>query len=360
MTHIKISVILLTKSVFIRMIIAQSSACLSNDLLLSYGFIQSPVVVTQSSVCKSYYNNNGSCVNTTKTVAYLSAIQSWYKNQSVNAHNYVNMYKNVSVFWQVVNGYLQIPTLSIVLPAHVTSILVAITADQFNNANLWIQNLQQQAQKAIDPCFQTLANITNGIYCGLTSNNSFSQGSPDAEFPHSISMTLQGNASTIGPAMSVCLPLIDNYCTLSFGVSIYTQLLPFNLTFNWTDHGLQLADCLNFQAIINCTTPNCTSLSNGYLTSMFYTNWIPFIPSTNSIDNLGNYLSSFSNTTAFAPPNSRPVGKGIKLNNSTVFPAEDFYLSGLNSGMPVSSYLSSVVLTSALVLFSNAFFFVRV
>ena len=306
--------------------------CPSSIFLNSFGFLLNPNPVNQTTICPIFYSNNGSCVDVSTTRVYLNQVQNWFQQQSKNAFNYSDLYKKVSVYWRVINGFVSTPSLTSVLPSNIPQILTKLTNNLWNNADLSIQNRQLTNSNAVSPCFQVLANLTNGIYCGITSNNRLFYQNGSAKYPNSIPITIPVNSSKIGTSLQTCLPLIDNYCSLSFGLSISDLKLPFNITFDWGDGGLQMSDCQTYQTLINCTSANCTNTLNNMLVDLFYTNWVPFVPSAVSIVQLQNYLSQFDNSTIYQPIPSRPSGMGIQLVTSPVGTPIDFYISGVGSG----------------------------
>lgn len=314
--------------------------CFSQQLLASYGFSSITPFVSQNGICTAYYSNNGTCVGPGATQTYLNSVQLWINAQSVNAYSFTRMFKKVFVFWNVIQGYVSQPSLNSVMKSNVPYVLDAMVSKYYTNADTWVQNIQSKATQSIDPCFQAIANITNGIYCGITSNNTFDINSASKSYPNSVPLTIQANATYVGSALQVCLPLIDVYCSITYGVSITTTDLPFNFTYNWTDGGISLADCQRLQTNLACNKSSCNDDTNSYLTSNFVTSWIRFVPSAYAQQVMSEYLMYFSNATNFTAIASRPTGIGIGLLTGTFGMQEDFYSSGVYSGQNVTNYLN--------------------
>lgn len=315
--------------------------CFSQQLLGAYGFSSIAPFVSQTGVCTPFYSNNGTCVTPEATQSYLNSMQVWTTAQSVNAYRFTVMFKKVFVFWSVVQGYVSEPNLNSVIKSNIPFVLDAMVAKYYTEANTWVQSIQLKGTQAIDPCFQAIANITNGIYCGITSNNTFDLNAASPSYPNSIPVTLQANATYVGSALQVCLPLIDVYCSVTYGVSISTNELPFNFTYNWTDGGVSLADCQRLQANLACNKSSCNDDTNNYLTSNFATNWIRFVPSAHAQQAMNEHLMYFNNETVFAPIASRPAGIGVGLVAGQSGMQEDFYSSGVYSGQSATRYLGS-------------------
>ena len=139
--------------------------------------------------------------------------------------------------------------------------------------------------------------------------------------------------------MSKCLPLIDNYCVLTYGLSI-TDSATFNRTVNWADNGLSRQDCVTLQANNNCTTADCKTSTYSILVNNFNSEDMPFVRDPADIQALYKFLkqNTIQQPTAYVPV-SKNVSVGVVL--SPVAGGGEFVQFGGKAGFDVGTFSGS-------------------
>lgn len=307
-----------------------SNSCPPKKVLLTLGLTPLPVSIDPSPVCNYYYSSNGSCVNSNQTKLYMNSATSFLQLQALNAVSFFALYTNALLYWQIINGWATLSSDS--NSPSILSSLLNLASSVLTNIVTWVNTYSNKQPLIVENCFNIIANITNGAVCILTSNSTANLGPADFLYPVNVPVTLYPNVTAVGGQLQTCLPLIDTYCSLIYGISVFSHSLPFNLTFNFSDGGLTNIQCRKIQYLINCTTISCNTTLNGILVDMFYTNWVRFVPSAASVASLSAYFSAFSNLTAYLSVPSSPVGVGIKLASLQNDFGNDFYSAGLLSG----------------------------
>ena len=175
------------------------------------------------------------------------------------------------------------------------------------------------------------------MYCAVSSNQFFDNATAPKVGGY---IALTADPASNGDALAACLPLIDIYCAVVWGISVSNTSLPFNITFNFTnfaDGGVKQADCAALRTANGCTTATCLASKRTTLVNLFVTNRIPFIPGGASITSLGTFFNGTQNATAYtAVQQTIPTG-GIEMNAGASTNA-NFVSIGMSSGQPSQTY----------------------
>jgi hypothetical protein len=309
--------------------------------------VQTQATVVNNGTCKNYYATNGACVNPGHLINNLNNNNAWLVRRALDANNFALQFVNASVYFAqqqgVINSLTQAPTSPSTFLSSVGNFFTNLAnkaMSLFSTLVGWVQSLFMKNLGAINDCFQAWANITNGIYCVSTSNNNVTSSIVQSSTQNTWSIPVDQQST--GQALQSCLPLIDTYCSLTYGVSIANSANPFNTTFNWNDNGISLDNCYNIRNQTNLTNiPANNAILNGLLVSIFATNWIRFVPSANAIENYSNLFASNKTVASFNQVQQQaPVITGLNLY---VLPQlnENVYNQGLNSGQPGIVYGSA-------------------
>lgn len=312
------------------------AACQPSTTLTALGFPSQMVSVVNNGTCKNYYATNGACATPGVVINSLNSNTNWLKAQAINANNFALQYINATIYFQTQAGFISASTSGNTNNSWFSSFssffnnLWNRATSLFKSASAWVQSVFNNNVNAVNACFQAWSNVTNGAYCVATSKSTV--GYITNPLSASLPLTLVVDPTTTGNALNACAPLLDTYCSLTFGVSISNSNLPFNGTFNWFDNGLQIQDCYNFRNQTNCTT--CAGTLNTLWTNLFNSAWIKFVPSAASIVNLGSFLTATTaaNTTSYRPVSQAQYGVGINFAANSNVNGENIYADGLVSG----------------------------
>ena len=312
------------------------AACQPTTTLSALGFTAQAASVVNNGTCKNYYATNGACAAPGVVINSLTSNTNWLKTQAINANNFALQYINATIYFQTQAGFINANTQGNTNSSWFTSFssffnnLWNRTTSLFKSASSWVQSVFNNNVNAVNAWFQALSNVTSGAYCVATSSSSV--GYITNLITSSTPLTLVVDPTTTGNALNACAPLLDTYCSLTYGVSTSNSNLPFNATFNWSDNGLLLQDCYNFRNQTNCTT--CAATLNTLWTNVFHTAWIKFVPSAASVLNMGAFLTATTaaNTTSYRPVSQVQYGVGINLSSNSGINGENIYADGLASG----------------------------
>lgn len=281
-------------------------------------------IISKSPTCDNYYKAFGSCINPEETNVTLSNFSAIYKFNGVNAFQYAQIFTNMSIYWQANNGFIN----GAISSTNTLSKSLQVTWSSKGNYTsylpAWVLNIQKNALNSISTCFSNYVNITIGLWCGMTSNKPLENLNTIQfqYFPYSFA----ANLTNVGGALMPCLPLLDLYCSMSYGVSISNSGLPFNRTFNLSDNYVPLSVCNSLQSVANCTSVSCMTQTYNILMSLYNTNRMFFVPDFSSLNNLAKFMVSGKDPasfTALSTPSNIPMG--AKLYVSAVNTGENFY-----------------------------------
>ena len=357
MSRIQIAFIALAlgfASINTQVVTASVAACQPATTLAALGFTAQAASVVNNGTCKNYYATNGACVSPGSVINWLNSNTNYLKAAALNANSFALQYINATVYFQTQNGFITSSTTVNSNNSWFSSFssffnnLYNRATNLFTAVSSWIQSVFNNNVNAVNACFQAWANITNGAYCVASSSSTVSYITNSLTI-NTNPLTLVVDPTTTGNALNACAPLVDTYCSLTYGISTSNSALPFNVTFNWSDGGLQLQDCYNFRNQTNCTT--CGAALNVLWTNLFNSAWIKFVPSSASVTNLGSFLTASTLTAAstYKPINQVQNVVGITLSASTATNGENIYADGLASGQAWVIYGSAYSLLTGIV-----------
>jgi hypothetical protein len=303
------------------------NTCMGSQILTAYSLApQSPSIVNNGT-CTYYFQQNGACVTPWSVISAMNRHNIWLAYKALDAQQYGMQYVNQTAYFMIANGVITNATLTADRSWYnylemtwlgwwglVTNQYTSI----FKRAQTWIRKVFMGYMDHIVPCIQTWGNLTNGAYCLSSSAHSFpfrtDMGAGTGD------LGLGVDRLSTGQALASCERLIDVYCQMNYGISIYNDSLPFNQTFDWSDGGLSNATCMTIKNNLKCNaTSNCMiNLYETYI-NLFESHFIRFIPSNQTQKSLGNFLLTINRTgVAFTPtPAAASSGKSFRLYTST-------------------------------------------
>lgn len=347
---------------------AIQSSCVDAAGLKVLNMMRTNPQIVNNGTCRALYAAGGACVSVSETLAELRKKYDWLRLKSIEAKNYNHQRPNASLYFRVRNGQMtkmeaqtqlnlsKSPTNSII--SKVTNIMASI-ASSFQNmfgGPEWLKRVFDSSLSQINPCFQTLQNLTDSTYCVFTSANNFGrfanpQGEKDQRLP---SYFVSANLRTTGQMLRQCSALIDTYCTLTYGISVVVATRPFNQTFNWGDNsGISERTCSAIAGFMNSTSVTEIAALDALLVDLFHTAWIRFVPSQQAIENLGAFLTNKEfdkEPREFNPIVSSPAGFGLGISTLVNQGNEaDLVEISKTTGAPILRYSVSRFAISAVI-----------
>lgn len=324
----------------------QVANCASKSTLLGLGLTPMPFAIDQSGTCSSYYNTSGSCVDSSTTRQSMDSLNNFFQTQVTNALNYYSLFPNSTLFWQVSHGFASIDS-SQDIGSWINSLL-QLGSSAYNILMGMFANSISPYKASTIGCLSIIANLSKSAFCAVSSGLNVTLGPPSAVFPDSIPLSVPVDTMAVGPSLAKCLPLIDTYCSLSYGVSVLNYSKPFNSTFNLSDGGLSINSCKTIQFLVNCTTSTCNTTLWRILINSLSTNFIPFVPSQATIASFGSYINSFNNQSFYSQVAATPQGFGIGFLAADNVNGYDLLKGAQMTGSVPFVYSSSLVTVSLL------------
>lgn len=173
------------------------------------------------------------------------------------------------------------------------------TADASTTA---LDKISANAKAALNTCYQNYENLVNGMYCYLTSNQATTYGRRMAS-DTTVYTVVNVDVNSTGTALATCLPLIDAFCTTTYGVSLsanLTSALLSSMTLLTADSPdlITRATCKTLKSAYGCTTDDCTQLT--YLTlinDVFSASTVKFFQNTAFLAATNSTISTMSSVT---------------------------------------------------------------
>lgn len=344
-------------------------ACASNEWLAKFGFNATAATVVSGGLCQGLYDVGGACVDSTALRNYLTSLSNSYAAKATDASDMSNILSLQDTYFKAVNNNqteLNKP-ISTGLGGIFDSIantfkkvfssVADFFTDLWKNASAWVLRIFNKTSGAINPCFQALNTLSNGAFCALTSSNSLPKEA--VTVGTNTCYRFQANQTSAGMELSKCLPLIDNYCILTYGVSI-SDTSSFNRTFNWADNGFPRQACVDLQTNYNCTTAACNDTKYAILVNNFNSEHPSFVRTRQDNQALYNFLrqNAIQSASSYIPI-SQNTNKGLCF--SSLAAGSNIQAFGASSGITVPTYVagtstltvpkSKAILTSLITLF---------
>ena len=324
------------------------AACASNEWLTKFGFTATAPTPVAGGLCKGLYDVGGACVDSTALRNYLTSLSNAYALKATDASDMSNILSLQDNYFRAINNNQT--ELNKPISTGLGSIFDSIAntfkkvfssvadffSDLWKNASAWVLRVFNKTSGAINPCFQALNTLANGAFCALTSSNTLAKEA--VTVGTNVFYRFQANQATTGAELLKCLPLVDNYCILTYGVSI-SDTANFNRVFNWADNGFAKQACLDLQTNYNCTTDACTATKHGILVNNFNTEYPNFVRTRQDNQALYNFLrqNTIQQPSAYVPINQAPT-RGLTF--SSIVAGENFQTLGTNAGITVPTYIA--------------------
>lgn len=332
-------------------VVPSANTCTATSILTQFGFSAQTASVVNNGTCSNYFSVGGACVPVGQVTNAMNTQNRWLQTRSIDARNYALQFLNATLYWATQNGFVNANTNLSVNTNSISSFFSSLTNWLSNIANRatalfgqvssWVSNIFNNLVNGVNPCFQAWANISNGAHCVLASSQRVNHvlGTSGSASP----IAYLADPTAVGGALQRCIPLIDTYCSMTYGVSVSNSASPFNQTFNWADNGMSLATCYAFRNQTNVT--NNSAALNLLLTNLFNTAWINFVPSAAQVTNLGSFLTTnlTVSPSTFVPISQTQNGVAINLIAiaGTTNTIENFVSDGNSSGQPTLVYGSA-------------------
>lgn len=324
----------------------QAPACAASDWLLKFGFNATAPTVVAGGICQGFYDVGGACVDSAAVKNYLSALSTRYSSRATDASDTASLLSLEDTYFKAVNNNQTLlnKPISTGLGGIFDSIVNTLNTvfnnakdfftSLWKNASAWVLKIFNKTSGAINPCFQAWNNLANGAFCALTSSNALAKLSVTSGA--NTYYSFQANTTSAGLELSKCLPLIDNYCTLTYGISI-SDTTNFNRTYNWADNGFPKQACMDLQTNYNCTTSVCNTTKYGILIANFNTEDFNFVRNPDDLQALYKFLkqNTIQQPSAYVPI-SQNLQKGVVF--ASVDAGSDFQAFGSKSGIVIPTY----------------------
>ena len=346
-------------------------ACLTAAQLNALGFTVGANITSagnSSSVCTDLYSNGGNCVdvaqiqtvfNTNQVNLQANAQASVNINTALNSvltaiNSLTNLAGNITAnITAALNGTLTNLTTNTSVTANATARTLQTTTSTTVNASAGsnLQTIINNSNKAINSCYQAYQNLVNGVYCYLTSNQA-SANTAVTTSGTTTNFVVNVNTDSTRNTLNACIPVIDSYCLLTYGISITSNTTAFTSFFQNSVNStgkVSLATCQILQSNYNCNSTTCqTAINTALINTVFSPTSVNFIQSkaftdarASAVTNVGAFFG-LSRRLQASPNNSSNVQT---QSNST---GEDVTKHGQNSGANSTTYGASAKLFGAI------------
>jgi hypothetical protein len=279
-----------------------------------YGLIYTPAQ-DSTYYCQHTYRDYAACINPQFLVIHFGNLVSFLNRQTIWNMKYEKTLRK-AVLWVLRDSLVKKNnTVDLALS---DDRLWALTPPYF-------ARIISRASQARGACMLASYTLFCGLLCSFTSINDFEyQVIDDSLTP----ILIAANAAEVGPSLSACLPLVDFYCFVSFGISIFYPPIGLGDSFDFSDGSLSRQFCEGFSEKVGCSayaleadvsSDLCTAEVHQTLADrVFSTNYLKFNPTADFTKLLINFLdgkityaqfnSTRSNLTAYSMSNSFGLG----------------------------------------------------
>lgn len=320
------------------------SACADSTWLSKFGLNATTATVINNNLCTGFYNVDGACVDATAVRNYFTSLTTKYAARATDASDSANLLSLQDTYFKAVNNNRTTLTEKSTLPGIFGTIadtlkktFASITeffTDLWKSASAWVLSLFNKTSGAINPCFQAWNGLSNGAFCALTSKNALNKEAVTSGA--NTFYRFQTATNVTGTELIKCLPLIDNYCVLTHGISVSTSFTH-NRTYNWADNGFAKQSCLDLQTNYNLTTDAATKAKHDILIAAFNTEDFNFIRTAADIQAMYTFLraNNVQQPSAFVPI-SQNINKGLIFASLTA--GSDFKDFGTKANFTIPTY----------------------
>lgn len=327
-----------------------SQNCMGNDAISAYNLTPSAKTVYNNGTCSNFFSTNGACATPFSVIREMNFHNAWLAYKALDAQRLGIHYVNATIYWQNKTNIWNDKTPYTESATWYGDFLD--TADNFwekiknrqtalfKVGSQWYKSVFLNHMYSIPSCLQAWGNITNGAYCLLASAHNFPNRTISTNQNNKPSVQFGVNRVSTGFKLSNCVMMIDTYCQMSYGLSLFnvTQPYPFNTTLNWTDGGLSLDQCTNLRNQIICGSDS-TCIQNLYeaLINIFESHWIRFIPGKAALDDLGQKLVQNRDNATISMLPAASSGNSFKIYSDPA--GLDLSILGYNSGQRNRTYV---------------------
>ena len=320
------------------------SACADSTWLAKFGLNATAATVIANNLCTGFYNTDGACVDATAVKNYFTSLTQKYAARATDAADSANLLSLQDTYFKAVNGNKTTLTEKSTLPGIFGSIVDTLKktfntfsdffTDVWKSASTWVLSLFNKTSGAINPCFQAWNGLSNGAFCALTSKNALNKEAVVSGA--NTFYRFQTATNVTGIELVKCLPLVDNYCVLTHGISISTNFTH-NRTYNWADNGLSKQNCIDLQTNYNLTTDAGVKAKHDILIAAFNTEDFNFIRTAADIQAMYTFLraNNVQQPSAFVPI-SQNINKGLIFASLTA--GSDFKDFGAKANFTIPTY----------------------
>jgi hypothetical protein len=142
-------------------------------------------------------------------------------------------------------------------------------------------------------CMSNYTTITNGIFCYLTSTIA-DQKTTVSTVNGATTFNVKVKTSTVGPALATCLPQIDRFCLLNYGISISNPLIILPQVLGGTQ-AISRDTCVKlagFNLCANTTTTCQNQLYVALINEVYNPSIMTFLPSQAALDNMQGLVNN--------------------------------------------------------------------
>lgn len=206
-----------------------------------------------------------------------------------------------------------------------------------------LNTIATNAKAALNTCYQNYENLVNGMYCYLASNQAttYTQTMTSGSTLYTI---VNVDVNSTGAALATCMPVIDAYCTTTFGVSITTNLtsaLLSSMTLLTADSSNMVTreTCQTLKANYGCSTATCTQTT--YLTlinNVFSASTVKFLQTASFLTATNATIAMSANATASINSITSTIGNlfGVRALQTSTSSHQVEMVGNSNNGQNVN------------------------
>jgi hypothetical protein len=301
-----------------------------------------PITINETNICDPLYTSKGSCAFPNSTQDYWDSIRPSLQQSAANSYQLALQFVHALLFYSARNNGTSRDDYKNPKTGSFFFMTDSIFRPENSNAAVFFYEQSQAVQdiffnhrRKLDSCFRAISLINIGAFCYLTSADA---GFVGLYTNQTAAGGVVANASSVGEQLTACIPMVDVYCLVWYGISITTNS-PFSSPFLLPNGAISQSDCLDLRSSYACNTSDCQSNINQFITSTIHQNGVTFAPSEDQITALNKI---FTNQTAEADiaispidqsslgyalipafwsgiPDYYNIGNALQLNDSTIY-----------------------------------------
>lgn len=291
-----------------------------------------PITTNETNICDPVFASKGSCAFANATQGYWDAVRPKLQDSAANSYQLALQYVNALLFYSARNNGTSLEDYKNPKTGSFFFMTDNIFRPNNTNASAFfyeqpqaIQDIFFNHRRKLDSCFRAISVINIGAFCYLASSEASFIGLYTNE---TNAGGVAANATTVGGQLSDCIPMLDVYCLVWYGISVTTSITPFANPFQLPNGAISRNDCFNLQTNYACNSSVCSSNINQFVTATIRQNGATFAPTAQQITELNGI---FTNTTAaedISITPSTPSSLGYALIPSFWNGIPDYYRLG--------------------------------